>query len=96
MTNIVLTAYCACMLCCGKTDGITAAGNVVKANHTVACNFLPLNTKILIDGKPYVVEDRMAKRFTNRIDIYFSTHKEALRFGIRTNNNNNNNRKVIP
>ena len=30
-----------------------------------------------------IVEDRLAKRFDNRIDVFFATHAEAKRFGIR-------------
>jgi 3D (Asp-Asp-Asp) domain-containing protein len=49
----------------------------------VACNWLPFGTKIKIQGfnVPKVVEDRMARRFSDRIDIYYRQHREAQRFG---------------
>jgi 3D (Asp-Asp-Asp) domain-containing protein len=86
LTNIILTAYCSCTLCCGKSDGITASGLRVRAGETAACNFLPFGTRVSISGVGVrTITDRMARRYTNRIDIYFPSHAEARRFGIRTN-----------
>ena len=31
-----LTAYCPCMKCCGKTDGITATGTTATEGRTIA------------------------------------------------------------
>lgn len=75
-----LTAYCACMSCCGKTDGITASGTQATARRTVGCNSLPLGTVISINGHQYVVEDRGGMS-DNVIDIFFDSHEEALNFG---------------
>lgn len=75
-----LTAYCACMSCCGKTDGITASGTQATAGRTVGCNSLPLGTVISINGHQYVVEDRGGMS-DNVIDIFFDSHEEALNFG---------------
>lgn len=74
-----LTAYCPCSKCCGKSDGITASGTKATQGRTVACNSLPIGTKIRINGHDYIVEDRG----TSHIDIFFSSHSEALNFGVR-------------
>jgi 3D (Asp-Asp-Asp) domain-containing protein len=48
-----------CEHCCGKSDGITASGEVAQYNHTVAMNDLPFGTKIYIPYLGvYYVEDR--------------------------------------
>lgn len=88
MTNAVATilvsAFCHCSACCGKADGITASGRHVRANWTVAYNGLPLGTKVNIVGLGVrAVEDRTAKRFSNRIDVYMPSHRAAKRWGVR-------------
>jgi 3D (Asp-Asp-Asp) domain-containing protein len=51
-----ITYYCACMKCCGKTNGITASGEKVKAGVTVAApKDFPFGTKLLINGNTYIV-----------------------------------------
>lgn len=79
-----LTAYCGCSKCCGKSTGITASGAKAKANHTIAApkNFA-FGTKIEINGNIYVVEDRGGAIKGNKIDVYFSSHSEALSFGVK-------------
>lgn len=86
MTNFlaIVTAYCACLSCCGKTDGITASGRLVAQGRTVAANHLPMGTRLHIEGVGWrTVEDRMAPRYTGRLDLYFRSHAEARRFGKR-------------
>ena len=79
-----VTAYCACMQCCGKTNGITASGAKATANHTiVAPRTFAFGTKVVINGTTYVVEDRGGAIQGNRIDIYMNSHAEALRWGVR-------------
>ena len=85
-----ITAYCACVKCCGKSDGITASGKHAKANHTIACNWLKFGTRVLINGKTFVVEDRggrsqfgSKKNPIKHIDVFFNNHSEALRFGVQ-------------
>ena len=89
--EVTLTAYCPCRKCCGvNSDGRTASGVKPMPGHTCACNGLPFGTRIDIPSlhpslhHTYVVEDRMAKRYrTNHVDIFFSSHKEALNFGVK-------------
>lgn len=79
-----LTAYCSCAKCCGKTDGITASGTHVTAGRTIAApKTFAFGTKIMINGHVYTVEDRGGAIKGNRIDIYFNTHEEALKFGVK-------------
>ena len=81
----IVTAYCSCSKCCGKTNGMTASGTKATAGRTVAApsNFA-FGTKLKINGKIYVVEDRGGAIQGNRIDIYMSSHTQALAWGKRT------------
>ena len=79
-----VTAYCACMQCCGKTNGITASGAKATANHTIAApSTFAFGTKVVIKGITYTVEDRGGAIQGNRIDIYMNSHAEALAWGVR-------------
>ncbi len=88
--EFVLTGYCPCAICCGAysnpANPITASGTVATAGRTVAADtsVLPFFTQIAINGQQYVVEDRGGAIKGNRIDIFFSSHQEALVFGRRT------------
>ena len=78
-----ITYYCACMKCCGKTNGITASGEKVKAGVTIAApKEFPFGTKLLINGNTYIVQDRGGAIKNKRIDIYCETHEEALKNGV--------------
>lgn len=81
--EIVATAYCPCVKCCGKSDGITATGVKAKANRTVAAdpNILPYGTEILCGMGEFVVEDCGGAIKGNRIDFFFDSHEEAVNFG---------------
>ena len=81
-----ITGYCACPKCCGKNaKGITAAGTRPMQGRTVAASrSIPLGTRIHIEGLGWrVVEDRTARRYDGRVDIYFASHKDALNWGIK-------------
>lgn len=79
-----VTAYCACMSCCGKTNGITASGTQATANRTVAApRTFAFGTQLVINGQTYTVEDRGGAITGNRIDVYMDSHSEALAWGVR-------------
>ncbi len=80
------TGYCPCSKCCGKSTGITASGARAKAGVTVAMSSkYAFGTKIEVKGMgTYICQDRGGAIQGNRIDIYFSSHQEALNFGRRT------------
>ena len=86
--KFVITAYCTCRICCGVYSGRnrTASGTVPTSNHTIAVDtsVIPFGTKVVINGQVYVAEDRGGAIKGNRIDMFFMTHKEAVRWGRRT------------
>lgn len=84
-----ISHYCSCEKCCGKSDAIMASGKKVYIG-AVACNWFKFGTKLEIEGKVYIVEDRGAKSIFGTkkhpklaIDIYCPTHQEALNKGIQ-------------
>lgn len=80
-----LTAYCACSRCCGKCDGITATGTKATAGRTIAVDprKIPYGTEVVIYGHTYIAEDCGGAINNNKIDIYFNSHAEALKFGVQ-------------
>jgi len=79
-----VTAYCPCLKCCGKTNGITASGTKAAPGRTIATSTqFTFGTKLLINGTTYVVEDRGGAIKGDRIDVYFNTHQEALQWGVK-------------
>ena len=79
-----VTAYCSCAKCCGKATGYTASGTKATAGRTVAASSqFAFGTKLIINGKEYVVEDRGGAITGNKIDIYMNSHAEALAWGVK-------------
>ena len=70
----------------------TATGKRAYANHTIAVDpkVIPYGSKVIIErnGKfyEYVATDCGGAIKSNRIDVYFDSHKEALKFGVRHGN----------
>lgn len=62
------------------TGNPTASGRMPVVGRTVACNFLPLNTSIIINGNKYVVEDRVGLD-GNIIDVFVDSEAEAIQKG---------------
>lgn len=83
--TINASAYTAAADECGKSDGITASGLMVKEKETIACPpQFPMGTKIRIsDMGIYICQDRGGAIKGNHIDIYMKTKKEAFAFGRR-------------
>ncbi len=79
------THYCACEICCGKSNGITASGkkltNGMDNPYYVACNWLPLGSIIEVSGVTYTVVDRGGSGLsrTGRIDIYTPEGHDAAK-----------------
>ena len=83
-TKVIVTAYCPCVKCCGKSDGITASGTKAIEGRTIAVDprYIPYGTEVVIDGRTYIAEDcGGAIKGNNRIDLFFDSHSEALAFG---------------
>ena len=79
-----ITAYCSCAKCCGKQTGITASGTRATAGRTIAASSqFSFGTKLIINGREYIVEDRGGAIQGNKIDIYMNSHAEALAWGVK-------------
>ena len=85
-----VTAYCACRKCCGKfADGITASGHKIRPGDTFAAadKRYSFGTKMVIagynKGKPIKVLDRGGAIRGNRLDVFFNSHKKALKWGVK-------------
>lgn len=79
-----ITAYCSCSKCCGKATGRTASGTRATAGRTIAApSKFAFGTKLSLNGKVYVVEDRGGAIRGNKIDLYVNSHAEALAWGVR-------------
>jgi len=81
-----ITAYSSTVEQTDDTPFIMASGNHVYSG-AVATNFLPLGTLLrfpeLYGNRIFKVEDRMNKRFEDRIDIWFESKTEAKSFGLK-------------
>lgn len=84
-----VTAYCPCTKCCGKNArGITASGKPVSYNDG---KFVAADTKVLAFGKQLLIPgyagaaveviDRGGAIKGNKLDVFFPTHQEALKWG---------------
>jgi len=87
VVEVIATAYCACKMCCGKwVDGYTATMSRAKEGRTIAVDprLIPLRSKVYIKGMGwYQAEDTGGAIKGKRIDIYFDSHKEAQKFGVK-------------
>ena len=86
-----LTAYCSCKKCCGKwadnrgSEVVGAVGKVLNAGYSIAVdpNVIPYGSIVVINGKEYEAMDCGGAIKGNRIDVYFNSHEEALKFGVQ-------------
>lgn len=78
-------AYCPCIKCCGKDNGITATGTQATPNRTIAVDtsVIPYGSRVVIDGNVYIAEDCGGAIKGNTIDVFHATHQEALQWGIK-------------
>ncbi len=78
-----ITYYCSCKICCGKSDGVTAAGTKLTPGRTIAVDpdVIPLGTPVIINGHLYVAEDVGGAVNGKHIDIAAGSHQEALSLG---------------
>lgn len=65
-----------CAHCCGKTNGVTASGEVATVGKSVAMYGQPFGTEILIDGLgSYQVHDRGVG--PGKVDVTAETHEDC-------------------
>lgn len=88
--KVVTSAYCSCRICCGIwSGGPTASGVYPTANHTIAVDayrpFVPMGTKVIMNGVEYVVEDTGAfASYGVQFDVYYADHGSASAHGHQT------------
>jgi len=82
----VVTAYCLCHKCCPASSKGLCANNrpPVQGTTIAASRTIPLGSSVIVAGHTYIVQDRLAKKYDGRFDIYFNRHSDALKWGIRT------------
>lgn len=79
MTTNIITAVITAYIATGQP---CSNGHYPTIHHTIAIpRSYPLGTKVEIDGKWYRGEDRTAKKYDGRFDIFMSSKEEALNFG---------------
>lgn len=88
--QVVTSGYCSCPLCCGIwSGGPTASGVYPTAGHTIAVDasnpFVPIGTKVVMNGMEYVVEDTGAfAAYGVQFDVYYADHAAAAAHGHQT------------
>ena len=65
----------------GNGDGITASGVVGTPFYTVACDSLPIGTKLRINGEIWEVQDRFGGGYGDRLDLLMETKEQCFDFG---------------
>lgn len=79
-----ITGYCSCDICCGKKDmKLTKMETVPKSGYTIAVDpqVIPLGSYLEIEGVTYRAEDIGQAIKDRSLDIFFSSHEEAIEFG---------------
>jgi 3D (Asp-Asp-Asp) domain-containing protein len=86
LRRFTVSAYCHCRVCTHRGDGITASGVRVREGTTIAApRSIPFGTRIWVPGAGWrTVQDRLSRRYDHRLDLYFTSHKRALQWGIKT------------
>ena len=84
--KVILTAYSSTHDQTDDTPFITASNTRVR-DGVVAANFLAFGTQIkipsLFGDKVFTVEDRMARKHPDKIDIWFPERHLAKKFGVK-------------
>ena len=89
--DCTIAHYDCCVLCCGKTDGITASGVKATPGVTVAVDtsIIPLGSDVLVDYGDgiinyYRADDTGSAIKGNKLDLCVRSHQEAINLGVRT------------
>jgi len=84
--EVTLTGYSSTPDQTDDTPFIAASGKHVY-DGMIAANFLPFGTKVQIPehfgDKIFVVDDRMNRRYSDRVDVWFPDRNSAIKFGIK-------------
>lgn len=76
LKKATFTSYC--------LRGTMANGEKVHQGAIACSRDIPLGTKIYTSGEIFTCEDRLAKRFDHRFDIWMEDCSKSLDFGKRT------------
>ncbi len=84
--SVIITAYSSTPEETDASPFITASGTYVR-DGIIAANFLKIGTQVKIPAlygdKVFVVEDRMAKKNSHKVDIWMPSKTDALQFGVK-------------
>lgn len=80
----IITGYSSTEDQTDSTPFLTASQKQVKKGIIACPREIPFGTKVEIEGKTYICEDRMSKKFNDRFDIWFESTEEALEWGRQT------------
>lgn len=90
LPDCLITHYDACVLCCGKSDGITASGERAVPGLTCAVDpaVIPLGSTVWVDCEDgslrrYLAQDTGGGVTGRHIDLCVASHEEALQLGVR-------------
>ena len=75
-----ITGYSSEICQTDSTPFITAYNTKVREG-IIASNEFDKGTYLSINGKTYIVEDKMNKRYDDELDIWFLEKEEAINFG---------------
>ncbi len=82
-----VTAYSACVACCGKSDGITADGTYAPGFKGVlvsAPKDIPFGTRLWVEGVGLVeVHDRGGAIKGRRLELFFQKYNDAVQWGVQ-------------
>ncbi len=86
MTTNILTAVVTAYVATGHPVAWNQpSAHLPSVGTTVAIpRRFPLGSVVQIDGHTYIGEDRTAKKFDGRFDVFMSTRDAALSFGKQT------------
>lgn len=86
---VVVTAFCQCTICCGPNAiGLTASGVKPVEGITIAASRrykLGTRVELTVPGaftnRVFIIQDRLAKRYDSRVDVFINDHQRAKEFG---------------
>lgn len=79
-----VTAYTSSESETDDTPTITASQKEVRDGIVACPRRYEFGTRFTIEGKTYICEDRMHKRYDNRFDIWMKDKEEAINWGVQT------------
>lgn len=80
-----LTAYCPCYKCSEGYGARTSTGKTAQVGRTIAVDprVIPYGSRVMINGHEYIAEDCGGAIKQKKIDIFFSSHAQAMAFGVQ-------------